>query len=324
MRLTVARHSEAETDDMTDITGPMLTSVPRARSPFLADDLDRLHLSNRDRSLLLEFSEKGLVTVDLQLNDFAEMSRRLIDDLAPRYKGAGRLVDAWRVNRDVKGLACLDEVLRLLLLLYGRDAFPFQTLNFSRGTEQEVHSDTIHFNSLPDHFMAAVWIALEDIDANNGPLVYFPGSHKLPLYTYADMGLAGSEKAGSHDYYASRYEPFMREIVKRYRLDPVEVHVKRGQAVIWAANLLHGGSPVRQRGRSRHSQVTHYYFEDCIYYTPMWSDPALGRLYYRQPYDVLRGKPAQSAYCGKRFRPPPQVRAKEWLANLLRHVPRGP
>ena len=305
-------------------TAPMLASVPRAHSPFLADEIDDLPLSNRDRSLLLEFAEKGLVTVDLQIDEFDAVSRRIVEDLAPRYRGSGRLVDAWRANGDVKRLACLSESLRLLRLLYGRDAFPFQTLNFSRGTEQEIHSDSIHFHSLPHYFMAGVWIALEDIDAGNGPLVYFPGSHKLPLYTYADMGLAGSEKAGSHDYYASHYEPFMREMVKRYRLAPVEAHVRRGQAVIWAANLLHGGGPVRQPGRTRHSQVTHYYFEDCIYYTPMWSDPGLGRIYYRQPYDVLRGKPAASAYCGKRVLPPMRVRAKEWLANLVRHVPRGP
>jgi hypothetical protein len=51
--------------------------------------------------------------------------------------------------------------------------------------------------------------------------------------------------------------------------------------VIWAANLLHGGSLQRNKQRSRHSQVTHYFFEGCKYYTPIlstrdqitWRDP---------------------------------------------------
>jgi hypothetical protein len=45
----------------------------------------------------------------------------------------------------------------------------------------------------------------------------------------------------------------------------------KGQALIWAANLLHGGSVQHDPARTRWSQVTHYYFRDCIYYTPAFS-----------------------------------------------------
>ena len=47
--------------------------------------------------------------------------------------------------------------------------------------------------------------------------------------------------------------------------------LKKGQALIWASNLLHGGSAHRDKGRTRHSQVTHYYFEGCQYYQPLSS-----------------------------------------------------
>ncbi len=43
--------------------------------------------------------------------------------------------------------------------------------------------------------------------------------------------------------------------------------IKQGQALIWYANLLHGGAAQTDLSRSRHSQVTHYYFENCTYYT---------------------------------------------------------
>ena len=33
---------------------------------------------------------------------------------------------------------------------------------------------------MPEGFMCGVWVALEDMDMENGPLVYYPGSHKLP------------------------------------------------------------------------------------------------------------------------------------------------
>jgi hypothetical protein len=37
--------------------------------------------------------------------------------------------------------------------------------------------------------------------------------------------------------------------------------IKKGQAIIWHANLLHGGSPQTDKAKTRNSQVTHYYFE---------------------------------------------------------------
>ena len=40
-------------------------------------------------------------------------------------------------------------------------------------------------------FLAAAWIAMEDIDPNSGPLVYYPKSHRLPhfLSQEADIGV---------------------------------------------------------------------------------------------------------------------------------------
>ena len=51
--------------------------------------------------------------------------------------------------------------------------------------------------------------------------------------------------------------------------------------MIWASNLVHGGSPILREGSSRWSQVTHYLFEGCIYYTPMLSNRVTGELALR-------------------------------------------
>ena len=50
---------------------------------------------------------------------------------------------------------------------------------------------------------------------------------------------------------------------------PVHFLPKKGQALIWDANLLHGGAPQTDRSLTRHSQVTHYFFEGCSYFTPL-------------------------------------------------------
>lgn len=114
--------------------------------------------------------------------------------------------------------------------------------------------------------MAGVWVALEDIDESNGPLVYFPGSHKHKELIMQDFGLRPLEE----DY--PQFEEHMRKYVKEINIEPEYGLMKKGYALIWHANLIHGGAPHRDVRRSRHSQVTHYFFENCQYYTPMLSD----------------------------------------------------
>jgi len=178
----------------------------------------------------------------------------------------GRIHDAWHLSANVKQIATSAKVLALLEGLYGRRPLPFQTLNFERGTEQAIHSDTIHFNSMPPGFMCGVWVALEDVDMENGPLVYYPGSQKLPERTMKDVGAA----ADTGEY--QKYEQWMRDFVEREGLRAEYGTIPRGHALIWSSNLLHGGAQQRDPERTRHSQVTHYFFEGCRYYTPMLSE----------------------------------------------------
>ena len=55
-------------------------------------------------------------------------------------------------------------------------------------------------------------------------------------------------------------------------LKPEYATIRRGQTLLWASNLLHGGSPQRDKSRTRYSQVTHFFFEGCRYWTPLHSD----------------------------------------------------
>jgi hypothetical protein len=82
----------------------------------------------------------------------------------------------------------------------------------------------------------------------------------------ADAGLEASS-----DQYAE-YELHIERLIARERLEPRHGTIRKGQAIVWAANLLHGGAPQEDRTRSRHSQVTHYFFEGCRYWAPMVSE----------------------------------------------------
>lgn len=189
-----------------------------------------------------------------------------------------RVQDAWLVNGAVKRLAVNRRVIAFLSDLYQKEAFAFQPLNFPRGSQQGVHSDTYHFNSIPVGFMCGVWIALEDIHPDSGPLQYYPGSHRLPVF--ANRDLPGNDMNGyvQHVEAAVGGTGIARETAK----------ITRGQAFIWAANLFHGGSPIADPARTRLSQVTHYYFKGCSYFTPLATGE--GKTFWREPYDIAAGR----------------------------------
>ena len=233
-----------------------------------------------------QYERDGFLILD-DLGCAEESFDRIVADLAGRYTEQGqytqdgvmyarrRIMDAWKINEDVKRLALAPKPLAVLEELYGRKPLPFQTLNFRVGTQQAAHSDAIHFSSIPPGFMCGVWVALEDMDEDNGPLVYYPGSHKLPELTMADVGASATK-----DEY-DRYESHVAELIEREGLEPHYGTIARGQALVWAANLLHGGAEQKDKSRTRHSQVTHFFFEGCEYYTPLlsgdgdvrWRDP---------------------------------------------------
>lgn len=227
------------------------------------------------------FHEKGYLIADFGLDH--AMLDAIVAKVHPHFDEEfhknpalpARVQDAWKIIDEVRCLATNAAVCGALEQLMERKALPFQTLNFPIGTRQSPHSDTIHFNTQPSGFMAGVWVALQDINMDNGPLIYYPGSHKLPIYSMQDLGLDVG-----YQYY-SQYEECMKRVVADNQLQPEYGIIRKGEALIWHANLLHGGAPQNDLSQSRHSQVTHYFFEGCKYYTPMHSTD--GKLSYRYP-----------------------------------------
>lgn len=194
----------------------------------------------------------------------------------PPSSNLGRVNDAWGASRNVRRIALAPAVLKLLESLYDRKPHPFQTLNFKFGTQQRPHADAVHFNTDPPGLMCGVWVAMEDIDADCGPLVYYPGSQRLPYASPTEVGIdvKPGQEAVSQTEYEAHYEPYIEAVIAREGLEPRYATLAKGQAVVWAANLLHGGSPVRVPGRTRRSQVTHYYLEGARLWTPLLSSPA--------------------------------------------------
>lgn len=293
-------------------TDPRALNVPLVFSPFFEELSASGGLSGDDLELARHYRDRGYVVLERPVVG-DDVIDRALSDLEGRYDGfatgydvPSRKQDAWHDSAAVAEIARAPAAVDLLTKLYGRRAFPFQTLNFRMGTQQHAHSDTVHFHSVPQHFMAGVWVALEDIHPDSGPLVIYPGSHTLPVLDPFDLNI----EALWSSYL--EYEEAIEAVVAALSLEPHPVILKRGQAVIWAANLIHGGTAVRDPQRTRLSQATHYYFEDCVYYQPAVSDPFMGRLATKQVEEVGSRRAVPNLYRGKPV--------EEWLPTQSKGI----
>lgn len=282
---------------------PELKNRPWIDSPFFASSLEAAKLDPEIRRIVEFYAEHGYAIIDPQVSDEviesanAGLRDRFVQTYEPYYADTTRIQDAWWFNDAVRQIAIAPRVLEILRVLYRREPIPFQTLNFRVGSQQRTHSDIIHFDSIPYGYMAGVWTALEDVDLRNGPLHYYVGSHKLPRFDMHDIGVTAEGTTGYEKYHL--YEDFVEQLMKAQKIaERTELKMKRGQSLIWAANLFHGGSPIIDNGRTRLSQVTHYYFEGCIYYTPLFSDLGLGKIVTRTIHDMRTGRAVPQFYNG--------------------------
>jgi len=166
------------------------------------------------------------------------------------------------------------------------------------GTQQALHCDYAHFSSIPERFMCGVWVAFEDMTDENGALFYYPGSHKFKTMNNEDIGRSGSSIKNSHDTYSSFIE-LWEQLAKLTGKGPEKFLAKKGQAVIWASNLIHGGSKMKNKGFTRNSQVTHYFFEDCAYTTTCSNDVFAGQVRYLEIANILTGKKVPNIVSGE-------------------------
>ncbi|WP_091147430.1 phytanoyl-CoA dioxygenase family protein [Novosphingobium sp. CF614] len=283
--------------------------IPRIESPLFRPDDPAYGFSAEDQATGADLSTRGYAVIDFPDPDIDARIERIKANLAPRLgidlinPGADktaahrRIQDAWTFDQDVRAIAGNTQILALLERLYGRRAFPFQTLNFPLGTQQAAHSDSVHFSSLPERFMCGVWLAMEDIHPDAGPLFYIPGSHRWPIVSNLMIGRRGHGSALSSAQ--DPYGPAWRALQAAFGAEEGQFLARKGQALIWCANLLHGGSPQTNPSLTRWSQVTHYFFDDCIYYTPAFSDEAVGRLDMRRLVDITDGAQRANSFLGE-------------------------
>lgn len=127
------------------------------------------------------------------------------------------------------------------------------TLNFEFGSQQDYHFDTFYMPSPTPNKMVASWIALEDATPHNGPLSYFPGSHKIPPYHFSN----GSTIVVNDEM--PQFRDYVFKQIEQRGLQAETLMASKGDVLIWHSQLFHGGSEIKDKSKTRKSLVTHYF-----------------------------------------------------------------
>jgi ectoine hydroxylase-related dioxygenase (phytanoyl-CoA dioxygenase family) len=190
------------------------------------------------------------------------------------YNESPRIVESYKKSLNCKKIAKHKSVVNMIKFLYDKEPLAFSTINFLTSTQQPLHSDYAHFGTIPELLLVGSWIALEDINPDSGPLQVVPGSHKWDIYRYSDMN-GGKVPAGLDEIKKqySVYEEWVKDQIKIKNLMQVTPDMKKGDCIIWSANMLHGSPDCKVPGSSRKSQATHWTFNNTEkHYNPIFSD----------------------------------------------------
>ena len=228
---------------------------------------------------LLSWSDNGYMILDgFFSNESAEAVNSEIDRLVAKKKlhptHDNKLMFANKLSSLIRDATLNKNLIALLDFILDKEVVPFQTINFLKGSNQRAHSDSIHMTTYPLGYLLAVWIALEDTNPDNGPLFYYPGSHRLPYLLNSDFNEGETAvKLGNRDYHD--YEDVLEQTITNSNFQKKIFLAKKGDVFIWHANLIHGGMPVNDSSLTRKSMVIHYFARDVIKYHEITERPSL-------------------------------------------------
>lgn len=146
------------------------------------------------------------------------------------------------------------------------------------------------------------------------------GSHHYGTWDFDEIGIkakTGIEDQSNPYVFNDFYGKEIERLVEQAGLEVTAAEdMKYGQTLIWAAALIHGGMPVKDKSSSRLSQVTHYFFEGAdFYWVPRLSDISRGHIYIK-PEGIHRCK--VNDYAPKLLHSCADQQKEMWLKNKVK------
>ena len=197
------------------------------------------------------------------------------------YNDNPRIIEAWKWSENVREISLNKDIMNFLRNFYEKNPIPFSTINFLKASEQPLHSDYLHFGSIPDGYLVGVWVALEDVHHDAGPLLIAKGSNADPYFSLEKLNLSIPTSLEELKTNNTKYEEYLQKRIQFMNYEVIEATIKKGSVLLWQANVFHGSKKIKNQNLTRKSQVTHYQFEGTKHYNPNYSLPTQNKYAYR-------------------------------------------
>lgn len=219
-------------------------------------------------------SSFGNATVDAISGQYSGQRFRGSEAPPEVFEGPVKINDLFLDEPAVRNIALSERLTQVLAQLLDGPPMVCNSLNFLWGSQQPDHFDTWYMppplppprppgllarliGRKPDEprqdKLAVSSVCLEDVHPDAGPLVYYPGSHKISPYRFSHGGIHAREE----EMPACR--AYVEEQIRKAGIVKEEFRGKSGDVFIWHGQLLHGGTPIRNPALTRKTLVTHYW-----------------------------------------------------------------
>jgi ectoine hydroxylase-related dioxygenase (phytanoyl-CoA dioxygenase family) len=177
---------------------------------------------------------------------------------ARRYPA--KLNNLYLVSERARKLALHPSIMKVMKVLMGAEPVICNSLSFHFGSQAPAHFDTWYMPPVTAGQMFASWVALDDVTQGNGPLQYFPGSHKVRPFPFRD-GTPNEQLAvmAVDPFTRADYQAYLKAELKELDVKPTEFYAKAGDVFIWHPQLYHAGLKITDGfNTTRRALVTHY------------------------------------------------------------------
>jgi len=146
-------------------------------------------------------------------------------------------------------------------VLFGAPTALYTSLFYEVGSEQPLHRDTPLFATRPEYLYFGTTVYLEPSDDGNGCLEVLEYGHALPEIDREAMARARYDSLEDVPAFDPQlwvdYQDAIAEQGRGRGLRSKKIPAEAGDSLIWHPQLPHGGSPVKDRSRTRFSLVMH-------------------------------------------------------------------
>ena len=211
-----------------------------------------------------------IVLINEFLGDYEMLKKNTLDNYSHELDSEDycngmyrRIVNLHSKLSSARPLFSSNTALTITDYFFGESTSLYTSLFYERGSGQDCHRDTPYFWTNPGYGYFGVWLALEDVEPDAGPLVVIPKNHKIidtELFRNEIGNMERLENGQLNPLSALLWQEYQSKVMEKCKagcLKAKEVIINKGDTIIWHPQLMHGGAKIRNNNLSRKSFVMH-------------------------------------------------------------------